>query len=334
MGAAALAAGLSKMAWGAKTYDVGVTDTEIKLGTTSPYSGPASAYGVYGQAQTAYFAMVNDRGGINGRKVNLISLDNAFSPPKAVEQTRKLVESDEVFAIAGFLGTPPNAAVSKYLNAKGVPSLFLTSGAVRFNDPKNSRWIVPFYPSYVAQGAVFGRYLLKAKPGGKIAVQYVNDDLGRDFLRGLKLGLGDRAGPMIVKELSHEMTEPTIDNQVAELKATGADVFRPVECFEICRAGHPQGRQSRLAPNLHHQFKFGFGWWHLGARRSRKRQGVDYRPLGKRRHGSDIGERQRSQGIQEFRRKIHAASQPGRRDGGARIQQCRCDRTRPEAVRR
>src|SRR3977135_196590 len=161
IGAAALALGHSKKSHAANNYDVGVTDTEIKLGTTSPYSGPASAYGVYGQAQTAYFEMVNDRGGINGRKVNLISLDNAFSPPKAVEQTRKLVESDEVFAIAGFLGTPPNAAVSKYLNAKGVPSLFLTSGAVRFNDPKGFRWIVPFYPSYVAQGAVFGRYLLR-----------------------------------------------------------------------------------------------------------------------------------------------------------------------------
>jgi len=209
----------------AKQYDVGVTDTEIKLGTTSPYSGPASAYGVYGQAQSAYFEMVNDRGGINGRKVNLISLDNAFNPPKAVEQTRRLVESDEVFAIAGFLGTPTNVAVSKYLNTKGVPSLFLTSGAVRFNDPKNYPWIVPFYPSYVAQGVVFGRYILKERPSAKIAVQYVNDDLGRDYLKGLKLGLGARASEMIVKELSHEMVEPTIEGQIVELKVTGADVF-------------------------------------------------------------------------------------------------------------
>ncbi len=225
LGAASLIPGRSRTAHAAKNYDVGVTDTEIKLGTTSPYSGPASAYGVYGQAQSAYFEMVNDRGGINGRKINLISLDNAFSPPKAVEQTRRLVEADEVFAIAGFLGTPPNAAVSKYLNSKGVPSLFLTSGALRFNDPKNFPWIVPFYPSYVAQGAVFGRYLLKAKPNGKIAVQYVNDDLGRDFLRGLKLGLGNRAPEMIVRELSHEMAEPTIENQIVELKASGADVL-------------------------------------------------------------------------------------------------------------
>jgi ABC-type branched-subunit amino acid transport system substrate-binding protein len=225
IGTASLALSQPRRAFAAKNYDIGVTDTEIKLGTTSPYSGPASAYGVYGQAQSAYFEMINDRGGISGRKINLISLDNAFSPPKAVEQTRKLVESDEVFAIAGFLGTPPNAAVSKYLNAKGVPSLFLTSGAVRFNDPKNFPWIVPFYPSYIAQGVVFGRYLLKSNPNAKIAVQYVNDDLGKDYIRGLKLGLGDRASQMIVKEISHEMTEPTIENQVVELKASGADVF-------------------------------------------------------------------------------------------------------------
>ena len=225
LGATAFAISRPRTSRAAGKYDVGVTDTEIKLGTTSPYSGPASAYGIYGQAQSAYFEMVNDRGGINGRRINLISLDNAFSPPKAVEQTRKLVESDEVFAIAGFLGTPPNAAVSKYLNSKGVPSLFLTSGAVRFNDPKNFPWIVPFYPSYIAQGVVFGRYLLKAKPNSKIAVQYVNDDLGRDFLRGLKIGLGSRAPEMIVKELSHEMTDPTIESQIVELKVSGADVF-------------------------------------------------------------------------------------------------------------
>ncbi|XSC47528.1 ABC transporter substrate-binding protein [Bradyrhizobium sp. RDT10] len=203
----------------------GITDNSIKLGTTAPYSGPASAYGLYGEAQSAYFQMINDAGGINGRKINLISLDNAFSPPKAVEQTRKLVESEEVFAIAGFLGTPTNAAVSKYLNSKGVPSLYLTSGAERFNDPKNFPWIVPFYPTYVAQGAVFGKYLLRTNPSAKIAVQYINDDLGKDFLRGLKQGLGDRAAAMIVKELSHEITEPTIENQIVELKTTGADTF-------------------------------------------------------------------------------------------------------------
>jgi branched-chain amino acid transport system substrate-binding protein len=223
IGATALMLGRRKA--GASSGVVGVTDTEIKLGTTAPYSGPASGYGVYGQAQTAYFTMVNERGGINGRKVNLISLDNAFSPPKALEQTRKLVESDEVFAIAGFLGTAANAAVQKYLNEKKVPNLFLTSGAERFNDPKNFPWIVPFYPIYVAQGAALGKYILQQKPDARIAVQYVNDDLGKDFLRGLKSGLGDKAASSIVKEISHEITEPTIDNQVVDCKAAGADVF-------------------------------------------------------------------------------------------------------------
>lgn len=223
LGATALALNGSR-ARAASKYSPGVTDTEIKLGTTAPYSGPASSYGIYGQAQTAYFKMINDNGGINGRKINLISLDNAFSPPKAVEQTRKLVESDEVFAIAGFLGTATNAAVQKYLNGKKVPNLFLTSGAERFNDPKEYPWIIPFYPLYVAQGAALGAYVLKEKPNAKIAIQYLNDDLGKDFLRGFKKGLGDKAS-QIVKEVSHEIAEPSIDNQVADCKAAGADVF-------------------------------------------------------------------------------------------------------------
>jgi branched-chain amino acid transport system substrate-binding protein len=208
-----------------KQYGPGVTDTEIKLGTTSPYSGPASAYGVYGQAQSAYFQMINEKGGINDRKINLISLDNAYNPPKALEQTRKLVESDEVFAIAGFLGTAPNAAVQKYLNSKAVPSLFLTSGAERFNDPKNFPWIIPFHPTFVSQGAAFGQYLMNDKPNARIAVQYLNDDLGRDFLRGLKAGLGEQAAKLIVREVSHELTDPTVDGQIVELKATNAEVL-------------------------------------------------------------------------------------------------------------
>ena len=209
----------------AKNEDPGVTDAEIKLGTTAYYSGPASTAAAYGLAQVAYFQMVNDRGGINGRKVNLISLDNAFSPPKAIEQTRKLVESDEVFAIAGSLGTPTNAAIQKYLNSKGVPNLFLTSGAERFNDPKEFPWIVPFYPIYVSQGALFAKHILGERPVAKIAVQYENDDLGRDYVKGLKQGLGDKAASMIVKELSHELSDPTIDSQILDFKASGADVL-------------------------------------------------------------------------------------------------------------
>ncbi|MDB5609496.1 MAG: branched-chain amino acid transporter substrate-binding protein [Bradyrhizobium sp.] len=237
LGVAALTLGGSRKALAAKNYGPGVTDTEIKLGTTSPYSGPASGFGVYGQAQTAYFNMVNDRGGINGRKVNLISLDNAYNPPKALEQTRKLVESDEVFAIAGMLGTSPNTATQKYLNSKKIPNLFLTSGAERFNDPTEYPWIIPFYPIYVAQSAAFGKYILKEKPDAKIAVQYLNDDLGKDFLRGLKKGLGDKAATLIVKEVSHELSEPSIESQVADCMATGADVFVQLTASKFAAQG-------------------------------------------------------------------------------------------------
>ena len=206
-------------------YGPGVTDTEIKLGTTSPYSGPASAFGVFGVAQVAFFNMSNEKGGINGRKTNLPSLDNAFSPPKALEQTRKLVEGDGVFAIAGALGTPPNTAISKYLNDAKVPNLFLVSGAERFNDPKNFPYIVPLYPSYVAQGEIYGNYIRKKRPNAKIAVLYENDDLGKDYVRGLKKGLGDKAASMIVKERAHELSDPTIEGVVVEMNATGADVY-------------------------------------------------------------------------------------------------------------
>jgi branched-chain amino acid transport system substrate-binding protein len=224
-GATALLARFGAPAKATGKYSPGVTDTEIKLGTTAYYSGPASTAAAYGLAQVAYFQMLNDRGGINGRRVNLISLDNAFSPPKALEQTRRLVESDEVFAIAGSLGTPTNVAIQKYLNSKGVPNLYLTSGSDRFNDPREFPWIIPFFPIYAAQGALFARYILGERPSARIAVQYENDDLGRDYLNGLKQGLGVKASAMIVKELSHELSDPTIDAQIIDFKASGADVL-------------------------------------------------------------------------------------------------------------
>jgi branched-chain amino acid transport system substrate-binding protein len=225
LGATALLARFGTPAKATGKYGPGVTDTEIKLGTTAYYSGPASTAAAYGLAQVAYFQMLNDRGGINGRRVNLISLDNAFSPPKALEQTRRLVESDEVFAIAGSLGTPTNVAIQKYLNSKGVPNLYLTSGSDRFNDPREFPWIIPFFPIYAAQGALFARYILGERPSARIAVQYENDDLGRDYLNGLKQGLGVKASAMIVKELSHELSDPTIDAQIIDFKASGADVL-------------------------------------------------------------------------------------------------------------
>ncbi len=210
---------------GQKKYDVGVTDTEIKLGTTAPYSGPASTFGVYGQAMSAYFKMMNERGGINGRKIDLISLDDGYSPPKTVEQTRRLVERDEVFFIAGALGTAPNAAIQKYLNARKVPHVFLTAGGERFNDHKNYPYSIPLHPTFVNIGRVFAHYILGTRPDARIAVLYLNDDLGKDHLAGLRQGLGARAQSMIVQEVSHEITDPLVDSQVISLRASGADTL-------------------------------------------------------------------------------------------------------------
>jgi branched-chain amino acid transport system substrate-binding protein len=206
-----------------KKYGPGVTDTEIKLGQTVPYSGPASAFSSYGRLVTGYFEMVNASGGINGRKINLISLDNAFSPPKAIEQTRKLVEDDGVLADVGTVGTTPNVAIQKYLNTAKVPHIFVSAGGRRFADPQNFRWTVPMYPGFEMEGRTFGRYILKNKPEAKVAVLYQNDDYGKDFLAGLKAALRDNT--KIVAEAAYEITEPTIDSQIVRLKDTGADVL-------------------------------------------------------------------------------------------------------------
>jgi ABC-type branched-subunit amino acid transport system substrate-binding protein len=208
-----------------KKYDTGATDTEIKIGNIMPYSGPASAYGVFGKIEDAYFKMVNAAGGINGRKINFISYDDAYSPPKAVEQARKLVESDEVLFIFNSVGTPSNSAIQKYMNAKKVPQLFVGTGANKWNDPKQFPWTMGWQPSYQTEGQIYAKFLLKEKPDAKIAVLYQNDDYGKDYLKGLKDGLGARAASMIVAEESFETSEPTIDNHVVKLKSTNADVF-------------------------------------------------------------------------------------------------------------
>jgi len=207
-----------------KKYDTGATDTEIKIGQTTPLSGPASAYATIGKTQAAYFRMINDQGGINGRKVNFIQYDDAYSPPKTVEQVRKLVESDEVLLTFQLIGTPPNAAVQKYLNQKQVPQLFAATGATRFTDPKNFPWTMGFNPNYQTEGRIYGRYILKNYPNAKIGVLYQNDDLGRDYVAGLKAGLGDKAAKMIVSESSYELADPTIDSQIVKMKSLGADL--------------------------------------------------------------------------------------------------------------
>jgi branched-chain amino acid transport system substrate-binding protein len=207
-----------------KKYDSGATDTEIKIGNIMPYSGPASAYGVIGKTEEAYFKKINAEGGINGRKINFISYDDGYSPPKAVEQARKLVESDEVLVVFNPLGTPSNTAIEKYLNSKKVPQLFVATGATKWNDPKNFPWTMGWQPGYQSEARIYAKFLMKEKPNGKIGVLYQNDDFGKDYLKGLKDGLGEKSS-MIIAEESYETAEPTIDGHIVRLKASGADVF-------------------------------------------------------------------------------------------------------------
>src|SRR5712672_898661 len=208
-----------------KKYDTGATDTEIKIGNIMPYSGPASAYGVIGKTEDAYFKKINAEGGINGRKINFVSYDDGYSPPKTVEQARKLVESDEVLLVFNPLGTPPNSAIQKYMNAKKVPQLFVATGATKWNDPKDNPWTMGWQPNYQSESQIYAKYILKEKPDAKIAVLYQNDDYGKDYLKGLKDGLGAKAASMIVVEESFETTEPSIDSHIVKLKSLGADVF-------------------------------------------------------------------------------------------------------------
>jgi branched-chain amino acid transport system substrate-binding protein len=221
----ALLAASSSPSFAQKKYDTGATDTEIKIGNIMPYSGPASAYGVIGKTEEAYFRKINAEGGINGRKINFVSYDDAYSPPKTVEQARKLVESDEVLLIFNSLGTPPNSAIQKYMNQKKVPQLFVATGATKWNDPKDFPWTMGWQPNYQSEGQIYAKYILKNHPNGKIAILYQNDDYGKDYVKGLKDGLGTKAASMIVIEDSYEVSEPTIDTHIVKIKATGADIF-------------------------------------------------------------------------------------------------------------
>ncbi|MFC0239866.1 ABC transporter substrate-binding protein [Rhodopseudomonas telluris] len=226
--AAALAAAsllAPNVALAQKSYGPGASDTEIKIGNFVPYSGPASAYGIVGQVEIAYAKMLNEKGGINGRKINFISYDDAYSPPKAVEQARKLVESDEVLFLYQTLGTPSNTAVMKYLNQKKVPQLMVSSGGTRFgDDPKTYPWTMPFNPPYQAEGRIYAKWILATHPNAKIAVLVANDDYGKDIYKGVKDGLGDKTS-LIISEATYDLTDPTIDSQMAKLKASGADMF-------------------------------------------------------------------------------------------------------------
>jgi branched-chain amino acid transport system substrate-binding protein len=223
--AALLAAALaSPAAFAQKKYDPGANDKEIRIGNTNPYSGPASAYGTIGKSIGAYFKMVNEQGGINGRKVVWVSYDDGYSPPKTVEMVRKLVEQDQVLFVFQTLGTPPNTAIHKYMNMKKVPQLHVATGATKWNDPKNFPWTMGWQPNYQTEGRIYAQHILATNPKAKIGILYQNDDYGKDYLKGMKDGLGDKAS-MIVKEVSYEVTDPTVDSQIVQLQASGADTF-------------------------------------------------------------------------------------------------------------
>src|SRR6516165_4319397 len=222
--AAAFAVFAGQTAFAQKKYDTGASDAEIKIGHVVAYSGPASAYGVIGKTEEAYFKMLNDAGGVNGRKINFISYDDAYSPPKTVEQVRRLVEEDGVLLMASPLGTPTNSAIWHYLNQKKVPQLFVATGATKWNDPKHYPWTMGWQPNYQSEGHAYAAYILREKPAGKIAVLYQNDDFGKDYLKGVRDGLGNKAG-MVVLAAAYETSDPTIDSQVIAMKAAGADVF-------------------------------------------------------------------------------------------------------------
>jgi ABC-type branched-subunit amino acid transport system substrate-binding protein len=215
---------LGGLAYAAGQYGPGASDTEIKIGNTMPYSGPASSYGIIGKTDAAYFGTVNEQGGVNGRKINFISRDDSYSPPKTVELVRQLVEQDQVLLMFNTLGTPPNSAIHGYLNDNKVPQLFVATGANKWNDPKHFPWTMPWFPNYGIEAHIYANYILKNLPNAKIAVLYQNDDFGKDYLNGLKAGLGDKAN-MIVGTQSYETTDPTVDSQVVALQGSGADVI-------------------------------------------------------------------------------------------------------------
>ena len=223
--ALSLVALTSPSALAEKKYGPGVSDTEIKIGQTMPYSGPGSSYGTIGKVEAAYFKMINEQGGINGRKINLISLDDGYSPPRTVEQIRRLVEEEQVLFTFQTLGTAANTAIQKYMNAKKVPQLFVATGATKWGDPQNFPWTIGWQPPYQHESHIYAKYLLQNKPQAKIGILYQNDDYGKDYLKGFKDGLGDKAAKMIVAEVSYEATDPTIDSQIVSLQSSGADVF-------------------------------------------------------------------------------------------------------------
>ena len=291
----AVAAATSGAALAQKKYDTGASDTEIKIGNIVPYSGPASAYGVVGKAMGAVFKKVNDEGGINGRKINFISYDDAYSPPKAVEQARKLIESDEVLLLFGTLGTASNTAIQKYVNSKKVPQLFVATGATKWNDPKNFPWTMGWLPSYQSEARIYAKFLTKEKPAAKIAVLYQNDDMGKDYLKGLKDGLASDASRIVAEE-SYEVAEPTIDSSGAA-EIVQSRYHHLLHDAEIRRAGYQEGRRDELEARHDHIQCLSLDRDRDAARRPRQFARGDLGGLRQGRQRSPVEQRSRHQGL-------------------------------------
>ncbi len=266
---AALSLAMPRLARAAKQYGPGVTDTEIKIGNTCFYSGPASSYGTIGRAMAAYYKMINAEGGVNGRKINFLSYDDAYSPPKTVEQTRRLVEQDGILLDAGPLGTPTNSAIWHYMNEKKVPQLFVSTGATKWDDPKGHPWTIGWQPNYQSEGRIYAAYILKEKPDAKIGVLYQNDDFGKDYLKGVKDGIGANAKAKVIVEASYETMDPTVNSQVVQHARQGRRCLCQHRDPEIRRPVDPQGRGDQMDTPAHPQQHRQFGGRHAEAGRPR-----------------------------------------------------------------
>ncbi len=284
-----------------------------------PYSGPASAYGAIGKAEVAYFNMINEQGGINGRRINFITRDDGYSPPKTVELVRKLVEEDQVLALFNTLGTPPNTAIQAYANDNKVPQLFVATGADKWNDPKNHPWTMGWQPSYRIEARIYGRYILKNLPNAKIAVLYQNDDFGKDYLIGLREGLGAKADTMIVATKTYETTDPTVDSQIVSLQGSGADTLLDRGGAEICRAGDPQGVRHRLEADPLSDQRVGFGRRGHEARRAREGRRHHFGRLPQGANRSAMGQYAGIQGVAGLDEEIQFGRQPDRQQQCLRL---------------
>ena len=293
-----------------KKYDTGVTDAEIKIGNIMPYSGPASAYGIIGRTMSAYMKMINDNGGVNGRKINFISYDDAYSPPKTVEQARKLVESDEVFLIFAPLGTASNGAIQKYMNTMKVPQLFVATGASRWGDPEHFPWTIGWQPNYRAEARIYATYILEHHSNAKIGVLFQNDDFGKDYVLGLKDVLRDKYGKMVVSEISYETSVPTVDSPGRGHQDRQSGHLHEYRHAEICRPSDQESCRTRLASDPHHDQRVGVGGRSVKARRTGKLQGHFERRLPDGRYRPSMGEPSRNAKIPRLHGEVLSRSRP------------------------